>query len=96
LKRGQLLTELLKQGQYLPMPVQDQVLVLFAGVGGYMDAIQVEHVRTYEESLLKHVKENHVKVLEQIRTEKDISPSLNKEMSSIITNFTAKFIASVK
>jgi proton translocating ATP synthase F1 alpha subunit len=96
LKRGLLLTELLKQGQFLPMSSEDQVIVLFAGVRGYMDSVEVGHVSSYEASLLKHMKENHQNILEEIKTTKTISPALDKEMDRLVTDFTKKFIASTK
>src|SRR5262249_29149718 len=55
LHRGQRLTELLKQGQYEPLPVEKQCIVLFAGVNGFLDDLEVAQVRAFEETLYKHL-----------------------------------------
>ena len=68
LARGARLTELLKQGQYQPMPVEEQVVSIFAGVRGYLDGITVEQINHFETSLLAEVRSRHADVLEAIRS----------------------------
>ncbi|MFI5018715.1 MAG: F0F1 ATP synthase subunit alpha, partial [Dongiales bacterium] len=76
LARGARLTELLKQGQYQPMPVEEQVVSIFAGVRGYLDGVTVEQINHFETSLLAEVRSRHADVLEAIRSSGEISPEL--------------------
>ncbi|MGB0749586.1 MAG: F0F1 ATP synthase subunit alpha, partial [Magnetospiraceae bacterium] len=73
LARGERLTELLKQGQYQPYPVEEQVIAIFAGVKGYLDKIPVKDVTRFESALLDDVRANGADILETIRSEKQIS-----------------------
>jgi len=93
LNRGERLTELLKQDQYSPMSAEIQVIVLFAGVRGYLNSIPVSKLRTYETALIKHFTTNHADVLTKIREEKSISPELNTKIADIISTFTKGFVA---
>ncbi|MCL6094754.1 MAG: F0F1 ATP synthase subunit alpha [Actinobacteria bacterium] len=68
LERGYRLTELLKQPQHSPMPVEEQVMVIFAGTNGYLDDIPVSQVRRFEEELRKHLQVHHSDILSHIRT----------------------------
>jgi F-type H+-transporting ATPase subunit alpha len=72
LARGQRLTEVLKQGQYQPMPVEEQVLVIYATNEGYLDDVEIKDVKRFESELLEFVKGQHPKALERIRVAKDI------------------------
>src|ERR687886_435803 len=68
LARGVRMVELLKQGQYKPMPVVDQVLSIYAGVNGFLDDVAVEKIRAFEEDLLRFAKEQHPQVLQDLAT----------------------------
>jgi F-type H+-transporting ATPase subunit alpha len=68
LDRGYRLTEILKQPQNQPMPVEEQVLAIYAGTNGYTDPVPVSEVRRFESELIEYFKGNHPKVLETIRT----------------------------
>lgn len=94
LNRGARLTELLKQGQFSPMPIEEQVVVLFAGTRGYLDKIKVSDIRSYEQSILKLFKESHTDILAKIRQEKSISSDLDSKLAKIVSDFTANFVAS--
>jgi F-type H+-transporting ATPase subunit alpha len=72
LARGARLTEVLKQGQYEPMPVEEQVLLIWSANEGYLDDVEIKDVKRFEKELLEFVKSQHAKALEQIRTVKDI------------------------
>jgi F-type H+-transporting ATPase subunit alpha len=72
LARGQRLTEVLKQGQYQPFPVEEQVLVIWAANEGYFDDLDMKDVKRFEKELLEFVKGQHADALEKIRTVKDI------------------------
>jgi F-type H+-transporting ATPase subunit alpha len=91
LNRGARLTELLKQDQYSPMPVEDQVVSIFAGVNGYLDAIPVSKVTRFEEQLLADVRANHQDVLKTIREEQKISDDTEAKLKSILDKFAKAF-----
>ncbi|HEY8013853.1 MAG TPA: F0F1 ATP synthase subunit alpha, partial [Dongiaceae bacterium] len=84
LARGARLTELLKQGQYQPMPVEEQVVSIFSGVRGYLDGITVEQINHFETSLLAEVRSRHADVLEAIRSSGEISPETEKKLQGIL------------
>jgi F-type H+/Na+-transporting ATPase subunit alpha len=91
LARGSRLTELLKQPQYSPLPVEQQVVSIFAGVRGYLDGIEVGKIGRYEQSLLEEVRSKHQAVLEEIRTKGELSDDLQKKLTDIIGVFTKSF-----
>jgi F-type H+-transporting ATPase subunit alpha len=87
LERGKRMTELLKQGQYQPMPVPKQVMVLFAGSNGFVDDIPVESVSAFEKELLRYLADNHPQIEQAITKEKAISESTDKALRSAIEEF---------
>jgi len=91
LNRGKRLTELLKQGQYSPLPVEEQVVVIFAGVKGYLDKIDVTDITRFEESLLAEIRAKGQGLLEKIRTEKKISDETEAELKTFFDTFTKTF-----
>jgi F-type H+-transporting ATPase subunit alpha len=72
LDRGYRLTELLKQALNSPVPVEEQVVAIFAGTGGYLDDIPVAHVRRFERELIEYVRTRHADLLDTIRTKGDL------------------------
>jgi F-type H+/Na+-transporting ATPase subunit alpha len=94
LDRGQRMTELLKQGQYQPLPVEKQVLILYAALNGQIDKLPVPAVRQYEKDLFAHVEDKHPKVLEEIRVKKEIGGALKDEIDSLLKAFGEKFVPS--
>ena len=91
LARGERLTELLKQGQYSPMPVEEQVISIFAGVNGFLDGVPVRDIERFEAELLRFIKNEHGDILEKIRTEKAISADLEARLKDVIGAFAGKF-----
>ena len=91
LERGERLTELLKQGQYVPMSVEEQIISIYAGTNGYVDALPVSSVREYEAGLLKYFKQKHAAVLEEIREKRDVDPELKKKIDKALKRFAKKF-----
>jgi F-type H+-transporting ATPase subunit alpha len=91
LARGARLTELLKQGQYQPMPVEEQVVSIFAGVRGFLDTIAVNDVNRFEEAALEEVRAKHGDVLEAIRKEKELSKATEDKLTAFFTAFTKTF-----
>ena len=91
LARGVRLTELLKQGQYSPMSVEEQVVSIFAGVRGYLDGIEVNQVTRFEQGLLSEVKANAADILTAIRDEKELSDDTDKKLTEFVDAYAKKF-----
>ena len=89
--RGQHLTELLKQEQYNPMPVEEQVVVLYAGVNGYLDDLPLEAVKRFEKEFLKFMKEKYKNVLEDIRNRKEITKDTEEKLKRALEEFKKEF-----
>src|SRR3569833_3058526 len=87
LNRGEKLTELLKQKQYVPMVAEEQVCVLYAGVRGFLDKMQTSEIQKIEKLFLDHMKNKHMHVLETNRKEKQITDKVNAELRSILEDF---------
>lgn len=91
LNRGARLTELLKQAQYTPIPVEQQVVIIFAGVNGFLDKLDVKKVTSFEAKLIPYIQNNYPDILESIRKEGQISDELNKRMKEAIGKFLTSF-----
>ncbi|CAI8022546.1 ATP synthase subunit alpha, mitochondrial [Geodia barretti] len=91
LNRGVRLTELLKQGQYLPMAIEDQVVSIYAGVRGHLDKLDPSKVTAFEKSFLQHMKSSHQPLLDTVRTEGQISEATEEKLKSIVTSFMESF-----
>ena len=90
LNRGERLTELLKQTQFTPMPIEQQVVVIYAGTKGYLDKVDVSKIGEFEEGVLKEVDSS---ILDAIRTEGTISDALDKKIAAFFEDYTARFLA---
>jgi F-type H+-transporting ATPase subunit alpha len=95
LNRGARLVELLKQPQYSPLPVEQQVVQLYAGVNGYFDAIDVADVRAAQEELTKFMTTRFGSVLQGIREKKTIDDAMKNDLNAALTEFNQHF-ASIK
>ncbi|XP_045834141.1 ATP synthase subunit alpha, mitochondrial-like [Meles meles] len=93
LSRGVRLTELLKQGQYSPMAIEEQVAVIYAGVRGYLDKLEPSKITKFEQAFLAHVISQHQALLGNIRTDGKISEQSDAKLKEIVTNFLAGFEA---
>ncbi len=91
LNRGARLTQLLKQQQFRPYPVEEQVVVIYAGTRGYVDAVPIEDVTRYEDSFLDSVRANGADVLEAIRTQKDLTPDIEDKLKGLLDRFGKSF-----
>ena len=91
LARGARLTELLKQGQFKPMPVEEQVVAIYAGVRGYLDTIRVEHVTRFEQQMLSEVRAKQGGILAAIRDEKEISEATEGKLKAFMEGFVKTF-----
>ncbi len=87
LARGQRLVEILKQPQYQPMNVENQVLVIWAASNGYTDDIPVEQVRAFEAELLRFVENSHPGLLQSIREKKSLTEEITADLNQVLTDF---------
>ena len=93
LNRGKHLTEILKQGQYRPLPLEKQVMIIFAGTQGYLDDLAVELCRKFEEDLYRFVDSAHSEVWEEIRAKKALDDALRAKLKQVVEEFKARFVA---
>ena len=90
LARGVRMVELLKQGQYKPMPVGDQVLSIYAGVNGFLDDVPVDKVRAFEEDLLHYIAQNHPELKKEVTAIGKIDDNVGGRLKEIIKTFKQK------
>jgi proton translocating ATP synthase F1 alpha subunit len=90
LNRGARLTEMLKQGQYQPMTIERQVVIVYAATKGYLDKLNVSDIQQFEEQLLKEIDSE---ILNEIREKRSISDQLNTQMKQFFDRFTGKFLS---
>ena len=92
LARGARLTELLKQPQFQPLPVEEQVVSIFSGVKGYLDKIKVEDVNRFEQKFLGEIRSKGADILATIRNEKQITPATEEKLKAFLDNFSKVFV----
>jgi F-type H+-transporting ATPase subunit alpha len=93
LARGQRLTEVLKQGQFSPLPVEEQVLVIFAGTSGLLDDLPVADVQRFEKGLIEFVRTRYASLLVQIVQKKQITDEARPELKRAIGEYKEQFLA---
>ena len=91
LNRGRRLTELLKQPQYSPLAVEEQVCVIYAGVKGYLDKVKVEDVSKYEQGLLRDLRGKGADILAAVRADKQLKPELETKLKSFLESYGKAF-----
>ena len=91
LNRGARLTELLKQPQFSPLRTEEQVAVIFAGVNGYLDKLEVAQVRAFEEGLLLSLRNDHADLLREIWNKKELDDDLRMRLTNAVDAFTKTF-----
>jgi F-type H+-transporting ATPase subunit alpha len=87
LARGIRMVELLKQEQYKPMPVADQVISIYAGVNGFIDNVPVNKIREFEKDLMAYIKEKHAAIRDEVKSKKKIDDEFGGQLKQIITDF---------
>jgi len=92
LARGARLTELLKQPQFAPMPVEEQVASIFAGTRGYLDKVDVAQVTRFEAAMLGELKARKPQILESIRSKREIAADTDKELAAFLEDFVKAFV----
>jgi F-type H+-transporting ATPase subunit alpha len=93
LNRGKHLVEILKQGQYQPLPVEKQIMIIFAGTQGYLDDLAIEQCRKFEEELYRFVDNAHRSIWDEIRTKKVLDDELRSKVRAVVEEFKARFMA---
>ncbi len=96
LDRGVRLTEILKQDQYVPLPVEKQVLIIYAGNRGFLDAFGLDRIREYEKKLFAFVEAERPDLLTRIASKKQIDASLDEDIGTALTEFNTRFKAEAK
>jgi len=90
--RGERMVEILKQDQYQPMPVEEQIAVIFVGVNGYLDDLPVDACRRFESEFLQYLKSSHPDILNETRDKKEITPELEEKMRKAVEEFKKIFV----
>jgi F-type H+/Na+-transporting ATPase subunit alpha len=93
LARGERLVEILKQDQYAPLPVEEQVLSIYAGTNGILDPLAIEHVRPFEAYLHRYMREQHPDLVGELRDKKQISPELGPSLKKALTEAREGYLA---
>jgi F-type H+-transporting ATPase subunit alpha len=91
LNRGQRLTEILKQDQYSPVPVEKQIVIIFAGTTGLLDDLEVQDCRPFEEYMYRFLDTSHPGLLAKIRDKKAIDDDIRSELNRVINEGKVKF-----
>jgi F-type H+-transporting ATPase subunit alpha len=95
LRRGARLVEILKQRQYTPYPVEEQVVIIFAGTNGYLDEIPEGRVKSYEKDFLDIMRLKHKDLLDEIANKKDLTDDILNRLKSILEEFTSNYKVSI-
>ncbi len=93
LARGARLVEILKQDQYKPLPVEKQVLIIYAGTNGYLDKYPVESLNKYEEELYNFIENNYPDIISKLETEKQINDEIKAKLDEALSKFDEVFVA---
>src|SRR5487761_316118 len=91
LNRGARLTELLKQGQFSPLKMEEQVCVIYAGVNGHLDRLPINRVKAFEDGLLSNLRGKNVDILEAIRSSRDLTADTEVKLMAFLDGFTKAF-----
>ncbi|MBP1745591.1 MAG: synthase subunit alpha [Deltaproteobacteria bacterium] len=92
LARGSRLTELLKQGQYVPIPVEKQVVLMYAGANGYIDNYPESALKKYEQEMLSYVENSHSDILSDIKEKKQLDSQIEDKLTTALNNFKDQFV----
>ena len=93
LARGARLTEMLKQPQYHPLPVEEEVAAIFAGVRGFLDSVELSQIAEFEQRALQNLRTNHGELLKDIAEQKVISDETEAKLTAFYQDFVKQFTA---
>ena len=85
--------ELLKQPQFSPLKTEEQVVVIYAGVNGYLDDIEVSQVGEFEQGLLRLVRDSHADLLDDLRSKKEVTDEIGDKLKTIVDEYAKAFAA---
>ena len=85
------MTQILKQPQYKPVPVEEQVVSIFAGVNGYLDKVRVEYINQFENNLIEHFRNKQKKLLETIKKDQEVKESTEKQLHDVVKSFLSSY-----
>ena len=88
---GRRMEEILKQGKNSPLPVEDQLVIIYAGINRFLDDVALEDVQEFEKGLIKYVNDKHKDVIEDLKKEKKFSDAINKKLDKAIAEYRATF-----
>jgi F-type H+-transporting ATPase subunit alpha len=91
LERGARLVELLKQGQYVPLPVEKQIVVIYAGTRGYVDKLEIGQIPAYERGLYDFIEKSHPQIYENLRTKRALDDETEKLLKKALDAFASAF-----
>ncbi len=91
LERGKRLVELLKQGQYVPLPVEKQIVTVYAGTAGYTDKLPVDSLKQYEQDLYRYIDEKHPELWTDLKAKKELTDEIKKTLDKALKSFGKKF-----
>jgi F-type H+-transporting ATPase subunit alpha len=91
LARGERTVEVLKQGQYVPMTVEDQILMIYALTNGFLDDIEIRDISRFEGQYLEFMRTSHPEIIEELKNKKDIDKGLSKNLDEAISRFKESF-----
>lgn len=86
------MTEILKQGQYVPMSVEKQVMIIYAGISGMLDDISIDKIKKFEDEFLRYMDTSHPDIGRKIKETKDLDEETEKKLSAAILEFKGLFI----
>ena len=92
LERGQRMVEVLKQGPYSPLPIEKQIVIIYAGANGFLDDIPAEDVTKFEAELYPFIEAKYPSLLENIKTEKKLDDKITEELKSVLDEFKSTFV----
>jgi F-type H+-transporting ATPase subunit alpha len=93
LRRGERLTEILKQPPFAPLHVEEQIVMLFAGTRGYLDQLPTQHIQSFQGDCLTQLQEKKPSLLEAIRIQKVLTPEMEKELGDFLGEFCKVFVS---
>jgi F-type H+-transporting ATPase subunit alpha len=93
LNRGKHLTEILKQGQYSPLPLEKQIAIIYAGTQGFLDDLPIERCRKFEADFYRFIESAHPTIFEDIRTKKALDDALRAKLTDAVKEFKTRFLA---
>jgi F-type H+-transporting ATPase subunit alpha len=90
------MVEILKQGQYSPIPVEKQIAIIYAGTNGVLDDLPLDQIRTFEQELYRFLENAHPAILSTIKEKKTIDDDLKSKLNSALQEFKTRFIQDQK